>query len=593
MKRTHSCGGLSAADAGKTVVLSGWVQGRRDHGGLVFLDLRDREGITQVVLNPQSENTSDAKSLRDEYVVTIEGIVKKRPEGMSNKNISTGDIEIEGQNLTILSEAETLPFEPDDRNVNEMLRLKYRYLDLRSPRLQEKLKIRSRFNHVVRNFFETEEFTEVETPILWKSTPEGARDYLVPSRVSQGSFFALPQSPQTLKQLLMIAGFEKYYQITRCFRDEDLRADRQPEFTQLDMEMSFVDQEDIMSITERAMVKVWKEIKGVDLVTPFPRLTYDEAMNRYGCDKPDTRFDMELVDVGELVKGSGFKVFDDVVARGGSIKGFRCPKGAQFSRKDFDTFTDLAKQNGAKGLVWFKFEDSISSPVAKFFSPEKLQEIGKLMGVEKGDCAFVVADDFNTTCQALSALRLHLGAKLNLIDTSKDNLLWVTDFPLLEFDPMGKRFVARHHPFTAPKDEELQGLLDGDHDKLLSMKAKAYDLVCNGNEIAGGSVRIHQKKVQDAMFRALKISEEEAREKFGFFLDALKFGTPPHAGAAWGIDRIVMILTETDAIREVIAFPKTQKASCQMSETPSEVTRDQLAELGIKLAKPPQKDKSP
>lgn len=583
MKRTHRCGSLSVKDEKKDVVLMGWVNTRRDHGGLVFIDLRDREGLTQVVINPQSAGMESAKNLRSEFVIVVEGRVRRRPDGMINKKIQTGEIEVEATKIKILSEAETLPFSPEDDSVNEMLKLKYRYLQLRSPALQKKLILRSKFVHLVRNFFEEEGFVEIETPILWKSTPEGARDYLVPSRVSPGNFYALPQSPQTLKQLLMISGFDRYYQIARCFRDEDLRADRQPEFTQVDIEMSFVDADEVIDVNERAIAKVWKELKGVTVQLPLPRISFKDSMERFGNDKPDTRFAMELKDITKIAAGSGFKVFDDVLGRGGAIKGIAVPGGAKFSRKDFDDLTDMAKKADAKGLIWIKYEDAISSPISKFFTPEKLENFCKVIGAKKGDCVLIVADDYEITCKALSTLRLHLGAKLKLIDTSKDSLLWVVDFPLLEFDPLEKRWAARHHPFTSPQDQDLDAFIKGDETKFKDIKAKAYDLVCNGYEIAGGSIRIHQKEVQDAMFRTLHISPEEAQHKFGFFLEALRYGTPPHGGIAWGVDRVVMILCDTDAIRDVIAFPKTQKAACQMSGTPSTVNRDQLAELGVRV----------
>jgi aspartyl-tRNA synthetase len=583
VKRTHRCGSLRATDANKNVVVMGWVNTRRDHGGLVFIDLRDREGLTQVVINPQASGLESAKDLRGEYVVAIKGLVKLRPSGMINSKITTGEIELEAESIEILSTSETLPFEPSDPNVNEMLRLKYRYLELRSPELQKKLFIRSRFCHLVRTFFETEGFIEVETPILWKSTPEGARDYLVPSRVNKGAFFALPQSPQTLKQLLMISGFDRYYQIARCFRDEDLRADRQPEFTQVDIEMSFVDAEDVIEINERAFAKIWKELKGSELKLPIARMTYQEAMDRFGNDKPDIRFGMEIKDLSDLMKNSGFKVFDEVLSREGVVRGLAVPGGAKFSRKDFDDLTDLAKKSGAKGLVWIKYEDQLASPISKFFKPEQLEAFCTKVGAKKGDCALIISDEYETTAKTLSALRIHLGEKLKLIDHSKDAFLWIIDFPLLEYAPLEKRWAARHHPFTAPQDQDLKAFIDGDESKFKNIKAKAYDLVCNGYEIAGGSIRIHRKEVQDAMFRTLHISPEEAQAKFGFFLEALKYGTPPHGGIAWGVDRTVMILTQTSAIREVIAFPKTQKAACQMSGTPSDVARDQLSELGIKL----------
>ncbi|MBK9292920.1 MAG: aspartate--tRNA ligase [Oligoflexia bacterium] len=586
--RTHYCGGLKATDDGKKVTLMGWVNTRRDHGGLIFIDLRDRDGITQIVLNPQDTAQTAAKDLRREFVIAVEGKVQKRPEGMINKKLKTGEIEVVAQRLQVLSTANTLPFDPDDANVNEMLRLKYRYLELRSPELQKKLFLRSKFCNIVRNFFDENGFIEVETPILWKSTPEGARDYLVPSRVSPGTFYALPQSPQTLKQLLMISGFDRYYQIARCFRDEDLRADRQPEFTQVDIEMSFVEPDDVMSINEKAIARVWKELKGVDIKLPFLRMSYKEAMDRFGNDKPDTRFGMEIKDITELCKNTGFKVFDEAIARKGVVRGISVPGGAKFSRKDFDDLTDMSKKAGAKGLIWIKWDDQMSSPISKFFKPEQLEQMCIKTGASRGDSVLIISDEYDIAARTLSTLRLHLGNKLNLIDKTKDHFLWVLDFPLVEYDPVAKRWNACHHPFTSPQAQDIEAFLSQDPEKLIKVKAKAYDLVCNGYEIAGGSIRIHQEAVQDAMFKALKISPEEAKLKFGFFLEALSYGTPPHGGIAWGVDRVVMILCGTEAIREVIAFPKTQKASCQMSETPSVVDRDQLAELHIKTVAPTQ-----
>lgn len=585
MSRTHHCGALRAKDVGSKVTLMGWVNTRRDHGGLIFIDLRDRYGITQVVADPKSPGLESATQMRSEFVISVEGSVRGRPAGMNNSKIPTGEVEVVAEKLTILSEAEVLPFDPADPQVNEMLRLKYRYLDLRSPTLQKNMIMRSEFCHIVRNIFREEGFLEVETPILWKSTPEGARDYLVPSRVSPGNFFALPQSPQTLKQLLMISGFDRYYQIARCFRDEDLRADRQPEFTQVDVEMSFVEPKDVMGVTEKAVKNIWKQVKSVDLQTPFPIMTYQDAMDRYGNDKPDVRFGMEIKDLAGLLKTTGFKVFDDVVARGGVIRGIPVPKGASLSRKDIDDLTEMAKRNDAKGLVWIKWEpgEKLSSPVNKFFDANKLKEMCKAVGAGEGDAAIIVADEFANACKALSALRLFLGAKFKVIDTTKDKFLWVVDFPLLDYDPIENRWIACHHPFTSPLNEDIEKLVKGDDAQLKQLKAKAYDLVCNGYEVAGGSIRIHQKQVQEAMFRALKISAEEAQLKFGFFLDALKYGTPPHGGIAWGVDRLIMILCGTDAIRDVIAFPKTQKAACPMSGTPSQVNVEQLAELGVRL----------
>jgi aspartyl-tRNA synthetase len=589
IKRTHYCGKVSTADAGKTVVLMGWVESRRDHGSLVFIDLRDREGIVQVVLDPKKSETMAAKDLRGEFVLAVEGVVRNRPEGMVNNKIPTGKVEIEASRCQILNEAATPPFQISDDNVGETLRLKYRYLDLRSPRLQNHLITRHKVAQVVRTFLSDNGFLEIETPIMFKSTPEGARDYLVPSRVNPGQFYALPQSPQMLKQLLMVAGYDRYFQIARCFRDEDLRADRQPEFSQIDIEMSFIDQEDIMEMNERMLRKIWKEIKGVE-VGAIPRMTYQQAMDRYGIDKPDTRFGMELKDLSQAVVGSGFKVFDDVIARKGVVRGIIVPGGATLSRGQIDKLTDMAKRAGAKGLVWIKSEAAgVTSSVSKFFNEAKLSEMLNICEAKTGDAVLVVADDFDAACAALSTLRLHFGKELKLIDTSRDQFLWVVDFPLLEYSPADKRWVARHHPFTSPQDAHAEILVNNDESKYGGLLAKAYDLVCNGNEMGGGSIRIYRNDVQQALFRTLGMSKEETEMKFGFFLEALKYGTPPHGGIAWGMDRLVMILCGTEAIREVIAFPKTAKASCLMSDCPSEVSRDQLSEVGIKLS--PQAEK--
>lgn len=585
LKRTNYCGDLRVSHDNHVVNLMGWVDTRRDHGGLVFVDLRDREGLVQVVFDPSNPEMAAAKDVRGEYVVAIRGKVQRRPDGMINKKLATGEVEVVAQQMEILSEAKTPPFQINDDTVSENLRLKYRYLELRSHELNARLRLRHEVIRTVRNFLSDQGFIEVETPILYKSTPEGARDYLVPSRVNQGTFYALPQSPQTLKQLLMIGGMDRYFQIARCFRDEDLRADRQPEFSQIDMEMSFVDQEDIMQVNENLAHALWKKFRGVD-IGKIPRMKFVDAMNDYGNDKPDIRFEMKLQDLADVASNTGFKVFDDVLAKKGSIKGIGCTQGSDFSRATIDKLVDIVKKNGAKGLVWIKVdgEGKLTSAVGKNMPEEKVRAIFNKLVPEGKGAAFVVADQWENACSALSALRLHLGRELKLIDEKKDAFLWVIDFPLYEFDPEAKRWVARHHPFTSPQNQFMDDLKNGNEKVFGEMLAKAYDLVCNGYEIGGGSVRIHRSDVQAAMFKSLGFSMEDAKAKFGFFMDALSYGTPPHAGIAWGVDRLSMILARTDAIRDVIAFPKTAKATDLMSDSPSDVSRDQLIELGIRLA---------
>jgi len=583
LKRTCYCGQVTEKRVNQEIVLMGWVDSRRDHGSLVFLDLRDREGRVQVVIDPNLPGFDQAHKIRSEFVLAVQGIVKMRPEGMQNPKIPTGKVEVEVKKMQILSEASPLPYQIDDPNVNENTRLKYRYLDLRSPRMQKNLKLRHQVTQFVRNYLSQNDFLEIETPILYKSTPEGARDYLVPSRVNLGNFYALPQSPQTLKQILMISGYDRYFQIARCFRDEDLRADRQPEFTQIDIEMSFIDEDDIISLNEQMLAAIWKEFKGTE-IGPVPRKTYQEVMDLYGTDKPDLRFDLKIVDLTAHFSKTEFQVFKDTLGRGGVIRGLPVPGRANESRGYFDRLTEFAKQNGAKGLVWIKWDnDRIQSSVSKFFSEDELKSLVQAVGGGPGDAAIIVADDYQIVCDVLGGLRLHLGQTLKLIDTSKDAFLWVVDFPLFEYSPDEKRWVARHHPFTSPKNEHVDILIKGDEKQYGKCLAKAYDLVCNGYELGGGSVRIFRSDVQQAMFRSLGLTEQDTRQKFGFFIEALRYGTPPHGGIAWGMDRLVMLLADTTAIREVIAFPKTAKATDLMSECPSPVAVEQLLEVGIRL----------
>jgi aspartyl-tRNA synthetase len=583
-KRSHYCGQVTAADIGKEVCLMGWVQRRRDHGGLIFIDLRDREGIIQLALDPDRDPEAHQKAdrVRNEFVLAIKGVVSPRPEGTVNTKMKTGEVEIEISDLRVLNAAKTPPFMLDEYSeVAENIRLKHRYLDLRRSAVQQNLILRHQATRTARNYLDAQGFLEIETPMLTKSTPEGARDYLVPSRVNPGQFYALPQSPQLFKQLLMVSGFDRYCQIVKCFRDEDLRADRQPEFTQIDCEMSFVDRDDVMSIMEGMIAAIFKETIGVDITLPVPRMTYAEAMDRYGVDNPDLRFALELIDITSLVAESGFKVFADVAAKGGLVKALNAKGCASFSRKELDDLTAFVAIYGAKGLAWVKMtEEGWQSPVAKFFTPDELAVLNKSLDAETGDLLLFVADSARVANESLGRLRSHLGQKLGLADRNVYKFAWVTDFPLLEWDGEERRHVAVHHPFTAPLDEDIS-LLDSEPGKA---RAKAYDLVLNGSEIGGGSIRIHDQAVQSKMFDLLGIGQEEARSKFGFLLDALEYGAPPHGGIAFGLDRLTMILTGSDSIRDVIAFPKTQKATCLMSEAPGFVDEKQLRELSIRVA---------
>jgi aspartyl-tRNA synthetase len=587
--RTYYCGEITEKAIGEKVVLKGWVQKRRDLGGLIFIDLRDRTGIVQVVFSPEvsQEALHVAEKVRNEYVLSVEGTVVAREEGTINPTLPTGKIEIQAEQVTIINEAKTPPFIISDQtDVAEEVRLKYRYLDLRRPVMFRTLQLRHRVAKAIRDFLDGEGFLEVETPILTKSTPEGARDYLVPSRVHPGEFYALPQSPQIFKQLLMVAGVERYYQIARCFRDEDLRADRQPEFTQIDIETSFMSQEEIMDLTERMMAHVVKAAKGIDVSLPFPRMSYDEAMSRYGSDKPDTRFGLELVDVSEIVKHSSFKVFAGAVANGGQVKAINVKgKAAQFSRKDIDALAEFVARYGAKGLAWLKVEaDGLKGPIAKFFIEEEQAGLVKALEAEEGDLLLFVADQKAVVADALGALRLKLGKDLNLIDETKLHFLWITDWPLLEYDEEEGRYYAAHHPFTMPVREDLPALETNPE----KARAQAYDLVLNGYELGGGSMRIFERDVQEKMFRALGFTEEEARAQFGFLLEAFEYGTPPHGGIALGLDRLVMLLAGRSNLRDTIAFPKTASASCLLTEAPSPVSKRQLEELH--LAVQPEKE---
>ncbi|SUJ18592.1 aspartyl-tRNA synthetase [Staphylococcus arlettae] len=584
-KRTTYCGLVTENLLDQEVTLKGWVHNRRDLGGLIFIDLRDREGYVQIVFNPSfsEEALATAESVRSEYVVEVTGVVTKRDPDTVNPKIATGQVEVQVSEINIINKAETPPFSinEENQNVDENIRLKYRYLDLRRQELAQTFKMRHQTTRSIRQYLDQDGFYDIETPVLTKSTPEGARDYLVPSRVHEGEFYALPQSPQIFKQLLMISGFDKYYQIVKCFRDEDLRADRQPEFTQVDIEMSFVDQEDVMAMGEDMLKKVVKDVKDIELTEQFPRMTYNEAMTRFGSDKPDTRFGMELIDVSQLGHDMDFKVFKDAVNNNGQVKAIVAEGAAdQYTRKDIDGLTEFVNIYGAKGLAWVKVvEDGVNGPIGRFFEDSHIATLQSLTGAKAGDLVLFVADKPNVVAQSLGALRLKLAKELSLIDESKLNFLWVTDWPLLEYDEDAKRYVAAHHPFTSPKQEDIAKLSDSPE----QVQANAYDIVLNGYELGGGSIRIHDGELQAKMFEVLGFTEEQAREQFGFLLDAFKYGAPPHGGIALGLDRLVMLLTNRTNLRDTIAFPKTASATCLLTDAPSEVSDNQLEELSLRI----------
>ena len=583
-KRTHMCGDLRSDNIGEKVVLNGWIQKRRNLGGLIFCDVRDKTGITQVVFN---DETSDelfalADTLRSEYVVGVKGVVVERES--KNPDMETGDIEVIADDLVVYSKSDTPPiYIKDDDNVDDNLRLKYRYLDLRKKKMQDNLSFRAALTTLARNYYAEQGFTEVETPMLIKSTPEGARDYLVPSRITLGRFYALPQSPQTFKQLLMVGGTDRYFQIVKCFRDEDLRADRQPEFTQIDLEMSFVEVDDVIEVQEGFLKRVMKEMKGIDVETPFPRMTWEEAMTRYGSDKPDTRFGFELCDLTDQVRDCEFKVFTDAIEAGGSVRGICITGGAEeYTRKKIDKLTEAVKSYGARGMVWMKkTEDGVTSSVNKFFSQEQLADLADTMGAKAGDLMLIISDTNKVVFDSLGFLRRHIAGEMGLLDDNQFNFLWVVDFPLFEYDEKEDRWSAMHHPFTSPKAEHAQLLKTDPHQCL----ANAYDIVLNGVELGGGSIRIHDQEMQEDMFKALNMTQEDINEKFGFLVEAFKYGAPPHGGLAYGLDRLVMLLTGEKSIREVIAFPKNLNAQCMVSEAPGLVDEAQLDELGIQLKK--------
>ena len=583
MRRTHHCWELDASDVDKEVVLMGWVHRRRDHGGVIFVDLRDREGITQVVFNPavDPEIHARAHAIRSEYVLAVRGKVENRPEDMINPKLKTGEIEVTVTEFKLLNEAKTPPFLiEDDIDASETTRLRYRHLDLRRPAMQRNLILRHRATAAVRNYLNQHGFLDLETPFLTRSTPEGARDYLVPSRVNPGQFYALPQSPQIFKQLFMISGFDRYYQIVRCFRDEDLRADRQPEFTQIDIEMSFVGEDDVMNLTEGMMAALFKDVLGLELKLPFARLTYEEAVGRYGLDKPDTRFGLELKDITDIVDGSNFKVFADAVKKGGIVKALNAKGCIEFSRKEIDDLIEFVAVYRAKGMAWIKVkENEWQSPITKFFSDRERAALAKRIAMEPGDLVFFVAGEPKVVNDSLGHLRNHLGKTLGLIAEDEFKFLWVTRFPMFEYDETEKRLQALHHPFTSPLEEDLDLLSK----EPLAVKSRAYDLVLNGFEIGGGSIRIHQRGIQEEVFEALDMDRTTYEGKFGFLLEALDSGAPPHGGIALGVDRLVMLMGGQSSIRDVIAFPKTQKATCSLTGAPAEINKQQLDELYLKL----------
>jgi aspartyl-tRNA synthetase len=585
-KRTHDCGSLRGDDIDREVILMGWVNRRRDLGKVTFIDLRDRSGLTQVVFDREFDKISHGKAgmLRNEWVIAVKGVVTARLAGQENPDLPTGAVEVKARELKILNETEVPPFQVDGKvDASENVRLKYRYLELRRPGLFHGLATRHRMALQIRNLLSRKGFVEVETPFLTKSTPEGARDYLVPSRITKGSFYALPQSPQLFKQLLMVAGFDRYFQIVRCFRDEDLRADRQPEFTQIDLELSFEDEDGVIDVIEDMMVELFSSILNYPLSRPFARIEYQKALDLYGSDKPDTRFNMVLIDLSDLLKSSGFKVFTDVLEGGGVVKAIKAKGGASFSRKDLDDLSRIVVDSGAKGLFWAKLQpDGWQSPLAKFLAADCRGAVEQRLGASEGDLILFVADMAHRANEALGLLRIEIGKRLDLAKDGTYSLLWVTRFPLLEYNSEEKRYVAVHHPFTAPLEEDMPLLAQSPG----AVRARSYDLVLNGEEVGGGSVRIHSLGLQNQIFRTLGLGEEEVKEKFGFFLEALSYGAPPHAGIALGFDRLVAIMVGAESLRDVIAFPKTQRASCAVTNAPSEVDKDQLAELGLSLIRP-------